>query len=96
MCVCLLVIVTNMSYELHMTCLLCGGGREGEVSKAGDERAGGGGRWIEKVASSGGREGEGDPLLVLVCCYVRSFFFGNFLNFACIYLHLVIVFITRM
>ena len=49
-----------MSYELHMTCLLCGGGREGEGGQAGDERAGGGGRWVERVASSGGgREGEG-------------------------------------
>ena len=56
-----------MSYELHMTCLLCGSGREGEGGLAGDERAsggdgraGGGGRWVERVPSScGGREGEG-------------------------------------
>ena len=49
-----------MSYELHMTCLLCGGGREGEGGQAGDERAGGGGRWVERVPSScGGQAGGG-------------------------------------
>jgi hypothetical protein len=38
-----------MSYELHMTCLLCGGSRDGEGGQVGDERAGGG-RWVERVA----------------------------------------------
>ena len=53
----MLVVVTNMSYEMHMTCLLCGDGREGESGQAGDERAGGGdgragggGRWVDRVA----------------------------------------------